>query len=431
MRKKHLAFFLAFILGCSLLAFPAAADGAVLRVTPPDSYPKVGESFEVTVELEGNLGFRGIVFTLCFDQTAMRCTRIKTGDLLDGDVISASNKDAPSGAALAVASFDVISQDGTVAIFIFEALQDITDWAFTLEEATLSDTEYEIIPIGFALAEAAPQPADTPAPAPTDGSAADETPEESGQTTPASESGGSTGLPGGVPAGSGSGNTGGTATGGSSGNTGGSTNTGSTDIGSASDESSKAEEPEEEPVAILFTDTEDHWGAEFIAKAVQRKLFQGYSDGRFGPDDPVTRAQYVTVLYRMAGSPEVTGQTPFTDISDQIPEFRNAILWAYQNGYVNGRTEDSFDPAGKLTRQEAMKILFGYSGGESGTELMFAQIYDSSFSDSVDIADWARPAMYWAFYHTLITGTSDSTLGPLDTATRAQLAKILVNYTEM
>ncbi|MBQ9411767.1 MAG: S-layer homology domain-containing protein [Oscillospiraceae bacterium] len=430
MRKKHLAFFLAFILGCTLLAVPASADGAVLRVTPPDSYPKVGESFEVTVELEGNPGMKGIQLTLCFDRDSMRCTEIVTGDLLR-DMLLVSNEEAPSGAILAAASSDAVTRDGRVAVFSFEALRDISAWDFSLEGAEIITVEYASIPPTIAIADTV-EPTDTPDPTPSDNTEDGETTEKTEQTLPAPQSGTSTGenADNGSTARTGSGiPTGGDNSG--SGNTDTGSNSGNTDTtGSATGESAGADEAEE-PVAILFADTEGHWGAEFIAKAVQLKLFQGYSDSRFGPDDPVTRGQYVTVLYRMAGSPEVTGQTPFTDISDQIPEFQSAILWAYQNGYVNGRTADSFDPVGQLTRQEAMKILFGYSGGESGMELMFTQIYNDSFTDSGEIADWARPAMYWAFYHTLITGTSDSTLGPLGTATRAQLAKILVNYTEM
>lgn len=179
-----------------------------------------------------------------------------------------------------------------------------------------------------------------------------------------------------------------------------------------------------------FTDTNGHWGQEFIDEAAQRGLFKGFGDGTFRPDTAVTRAQFVTVLWRMAGNPAVTAQTPFTDIADQIDEFRTAIAWAYEKGYVNGTTETTFAPGDSLTRESAMKILFGYAGGQSGMEAMFTNVYDSVFTDSSAISAWAKAPMYWGVYNTLISGTGDKVLSPQGIATRAQLAKILVNYIE-
>ncbi len=138
----------------------------------------------------------------------------------------------------------------------------------------------------------------------------------------------------------------------------------------------------------------------------------------------------MTVLYRMAGSPETSAKTPFKDISGEMKEFQKAIAWGYEKKYVNGKTADRFEPASNVTRQEAMKMLFGYSGGQRGMEAMFTTTYDSQFADSGKVADWAKDAMYWGVYNTLISGTSDTTLEPGGTATRAQLAKILVVYTD-
>lgn len=188
-------------------------------------------------------------------------------------------------------------------------------------------------------------------------------------------------------------------------------------------------EPVSEAVAKpSFPDIAGHWGEEYIVKSAELGLFKGYGDGRFGPNDKVTRAQFVTVLYRMDGSPDAAPETPFTDIGDQIPEFRTAIAWAFSNGYVNGKTDTTFDPSGDITRQEALLILFRYNGGRSGAERMFTGIYDTNYTDSGDIASWAKDAMYWGVYHEIISGTSKTTLSPQGTATRAELAKILVGY---
>ena len=181
----------------------------------------------------------------------------------------------------------------------------------------------------------------------------------------------------------------------------------------------------------VFTDIAGHWGEQYIIDAAKRGLINGYGDGRFGPDDKVTRAQFVTVLYRMSGSPATSAKTPFADIASCSEEFKKAIAWAYEkghvNGYVNEQGETVFNPNGNITRQEAMKILFYYSGGKSGMELMLYSTYDGEFSDSGSIAAWARPAMYWGVYNKIISGTGAG-LAPQDNLNRAQMAKILVNY---
>ena len=185
---------------------------------------------------------------------------------------------------------------------------------------------------------------------------------------------------------------------------------------------------EEEQKKPVFPDVENHWGREYVEKAAEMKLFNGYPNGNFGPDDLVTRGQFVTVLYRYNGSPAVTDEAPFTDIKDEPEEFRNAIAWAYSKGIVNGISATEFAPRAYVERQQAVKILFALSGGNPGAELMFYSIYDETFSDSASIADWAKTPMYWAIYNGIISGASKTTLAPSDHATRAQLAKILIEY---
>lgn len=178
----------------------------------------------------------------------------------------------------------------------------------------------------------------------------------------------------------------------------------------------------------LFADTAGHWAEEYINTATEEGFFKGDELGCFNPDENVTRAQFVTVLWRMAGSPAVDKEVPFEDIESQIDEFKLAIAWGYSEGFLNGNSETTFDPEGSLTREAAMKILHFYSGGESGKEVIFTQIYDGLLEDSGMISGWAKPSVYWGIYHKLISGTTKTTISPQDTATRAQLAKILVNF---
>ena len=179
---------------------------------------------------------------------------------------------------------------------------------------------------------------------------------------------------------------------------------------------------------VSFSDMQGHWAESFVNDATKLGLFKGDEQGKFNPDENVTRAQFVTVLWRMEGSPVVDIAVPFTDISNQPDEFKTAIAWGYSNGYINGESDTKFEPEGVLTREAGMKILHYYSGGMTGGELQFMAIYDGLFKDSSEISQWAKKSVYWGVYQKLLSGTSSNTLSPKDTATRGQLAKILINY---
>lgn len=205
---------------------------------------------------------------------------------------------------------------------------------------------------------------------------------------------------------------------------------GATEVVAEQPSGKESEEVAETPAVTehLYADTVGHWAEWYINSATEKGLFKGNYDGTFNPDGNVTRAQFITVLWRMAGSPTVDTDVPFEDIDGQIDEFRAAIAWGYENGFINGISEKAFDPDGFITREAAMKILHFYSGGKSGMEMMLASIYNGTFEDSKLISSWAKPSMWWGVYYKLISGTTKTTISPQNTATRGQLAKILVNY---
>lgn len=182
---------------------------------------------------------------------------------------------------------------------------------------------------------------------------------------------------------------------------------------------------------VAFEDAVGHWAEEYIDAAAKKQLFKGDTNGRFNPDDNITRAQFVTVLWRMSGSGDVSSDSMFSDIADQTDEFRSAIGWAHKNGYVNGVSETIFEPGAPLTREAAMKILYFYSGDEGNEFYKFSRIYDKTFLDSKDISEWAIKPMYWGLYNGLLAGTSERTLAPKGIITRAQLAKILIKYIDI
>ena len=176
-----------------------------------------------------------------------------------------------------------------------------------------------------------------------------------------------------------------------------------------------------------FIDMESHWGESFVQQAVEMGLFTGYPDGTFRPDGTISRADFVTVLWRSASSPEPKEDAPFADVPADA-YYAKAVAWAKENGYVDGTGATTFDPAGALQRQAAMKILFCYNGGQSGLELLLTSVYDAAFADSGMIAPWAKAPLYWAYYNGIISGVGDDCLSPQTAVTRAQMAKILVNY---
>lgn len=187
---------------------------------------------------------------------------------------------------------------------------------------------------------------------------------------------------------------------------------------------------EDEQAEPLFADIDEHPYESYIEEAVERGLFQGYANGTFAPENSVTRGAFVTVLWRMAGKPMPNQKTPFTDIGKVSTEFQLAIAWAYENGLINGRTATTFAPADPVSRQAALKILLQYSGGVSNVNPLYLQLYQDGFKDCAGKPDWVQNAMFWGYYNRMIDSDVNDALHPAVAATRAQLAKMFVVYTE-
>ena len=404
------------------LALPgSAAEAATFEVSLSSEEVSAGDTFDVTVSLRNNPGFYAIQFALGFDNSSLQCSRISYGPLME-NVLAVKNPSSESGAIVAGATSDGVFEDGSIAVFHFQAIIDHPSMAFSLEDMVFSDINGKAIPFEKLLPSGKEPSVDMDTETDQAGWK-DETGSGNNTGSGGNESDSFNDNVSGVPSGTEDNESSDNGHGSAAGNA---ADTATQDIeeySSETDASSVAE-------TIIFPDIQNHWGREAIVKATKLGLFRGYDDGRFGPNDPVTRVQLVTLLYRLSGSPDVEEVNPFTDIAGEIPEFRKAISWAYANGYVNGRTETTFDPRTGISRQETMTILFRFSGGVSGLETMFTSIYDESYSDSDQIASWAKKAVYWGVYKELIRGTSEVTIDPKGITTRAQMATLLVNYIE-
>lgn len=182
------------------------------------------------------------------------------------------------------------------------------------------------------------------------------------------------------------------------------------------------------PVSEVFSDvTAGAWYESGVQYAYNKGLMNGMGGGRFVPDGSVTRAQAVAFLYRLAGSPAVTGSVSakFADCEDGA-WYAPAVLWAQQTGVAEG-TDGGFAPNANVTREQLATLLRRYDSNVLGHEYTTAVWYLEGFSDVESISEYARQAMNWACGAKLING-SDNKLMPQGTATRAQAATILMRF---
>ena len=184
-------------------------------------------------------------------------------------------------------------------------------------------------------------------------------------------------------------------------------------------------------MAVTFTDVSGHWAESYITRAADRGLIQGY-DGKYSPDDPMTRSQLVTILWRACGSPEPKGAATFTDLTQDW--YKKPVAWAQENGVINGTGEGKFSPEGLVTREQLVTVLHRLSGEGSGMELMFTSIYNQNHPDYAQIGSYAKAAMYWSVYNEVYCGKTSpefatgEPFAPLEPATRGQIAVMIIRY---
>ena len=180
------------------------------------------------------------------------------------------------------------------------------------------------------------------------------------------------------------------------------------------------------PEPLPFTDVnEDDWFHDAVQYAYENGLMDGVGDGQFAPNATTNRAMVVTILYRLAGEPAVSGDAAFTDVADGL-WYTDAVLWAAEKGIVNGISETEFAPSGDLTREQLATILYRYA--ESMGYDVSARADLSGFPDAGDIQSYATQALAWAVAEGLLQGFEDDSLQPGGTATRAQIATLLMRF---
>ena len=252
---------------------------------------------------------------------------------------------------------------------------------------------------------------------------------------------------------------------------------------------------EETPVEAGYTDvTEANWFYEAVTYVTENGLVDGETETTFAPSADMTRADMIVALYRMAGSPEVTGENPFTDVAADA-DYYAAVIWGTSNGVINGTSETTFSPDDSLQRQAFATMLYRYEAlltadetapaddaaaadetapaddaaaadetapaddaaaadetapaddtattdetvpaeeltpaEEVPAEETGAEDVLAQFTDADQIQNYAREAMAWAVTVGLFEGNADGALNPRGNATRAEVATLIMRFAEM
>lgn len=168
-----------------------------------------------------------------------------------------------------------------------------------------------------------------------------------------------------------------------------------------------------------------HWGIEGINFVSSREIFVGTSDTSFTPEGIMNRGMIATVLYRLKNTPVLTGGTAFSDV-EADEWYTEAIQWAAENDIMNGYGNNRFGPMDSVTREQLAVILYNYTASEGISVDVIGDL--SVFDDAEETSDWAKEAISWAVGVGLLSGKGNGILDPTATATRAEVAQMLMNY---
>lgn len=177
------------------------------------------------------------------------------------------------------------------------------------------------------------------------------------------------------------------------------------------------------PAGAAFSDVSNNsWYADEVEYCRENGLMSGTSATEFSPNTPMTRDMLITVLYRLSGSPTVSGVSKFEDaVSGRY--YYNAVLWAEQNGIAAGLSETRFGVDVPVNREQ-MAVFFWRYAGEQASET------SAAFADQNRVSSWAVDAVNWAKENRVLNGKGGNRFDPQGTALRCEVATVLKNYAE-
>lgn len=181
---------------------------------------------------------------------------------------------------------------------------------------------------------------------------------------------------------------------------------------------------------LPFTDVSSGaWFYNAVSFVFNNEIFAGTSATTFSPNTAMTRGMFVTVLHRLDGLPEVGAGGTFTDVRNPDAFYYDAVTWASDNGIVTGFPDGTFRPGQAITREQMATVMHLYAL-YSGRNMALNEDALNGFSDSGNVSAYALDPMRWAVSRAVIRGTSGGRLLPQNTASRAEVAQIILNYTE-
>ncbi len=167
------------------------------------------------------------------------------------------------------------------------------------------------------------------------------------------------------------------------------------------------------------------WYNNAVKYVAENGIMNGVSDTLFAPDQKVSRAMFVQILYNMEDKPAANGAVTFTDVK-QSAWYRDAVAWAASNGIVTGVSSTEFAPEKSVTREQFAVMLYRYASYKGTLKAASGDL--SGYADSAAVSSYAADAMKWAVGNGIITGKSGNKLDPKGGATRAEAAAMIVRY---
>lgn len=183
----------------------------------------------------------------------------------------------------------------------------------------------------------------------------------------------------------------------------------------------------EEPVVLPFVDVAaEEWYGDAVATVYAQGLMTGTAEDTFAPELAASRGMVVSILHRLAGSPTVNAEV-FEDVAAD-DWYGQAVAWAASEGIASGTSAETFSPNAAVTREQLAALLCNFAAQQGVDTTACSDL--SNFDDAAAVSDWAQDAVSWAHAEGLLAGTSATTLSPQGEATRAQLAAMLVRFSD-
>ena len=201
--------------------------------------------------------------------------------------------------------------------------------------------------------------------------------------------------------------------------------------GKTTEDTDKEEDKDEETTEtteLNFTDVkESDWFFKGVEYVVDKDIMSGVSENEFAPAGKLTRAMLVQMLYNMESRPACDAENAFMDVP--VGQwYTDAVIWANDEKIVSGMGDGLFAPNMEITREQMVAMLYNYAKYKGYDVTASADL--SAFADTASVSAWAQPAMQWAVAEGYISGMGDSQLAPQGTATRAEIASVIMRFME-